>query len=106
MKKFGLIHVVDVRDIAAMKLAAIASRGTKRDFVDIYFIGKGGLSLKEFFQFYDQKYKNLATTRMHLLKSLLYFDDAEPEEMPKMLKKITWQEIKEYFVHQVKKMVQ
>ncbi|MBI5555602.1 MAG: hypothetical protein HY920_07120 [Elusimicrobia bacterium] len=36
---------------------------------------------------YDQKYKNLAATAMHILKSLVYFEDANPEEMPKLLKK-------------------
>lgn len=37
------------------------------------------------------------------MKSFIYFDDAEPEEMPKMLKKATWEEIKKYFENEVKK---
>ncbi len=31
------VNVADARDIACMKIAAIASRGAKRDFVDLYF---------------------------------------------------------------------
>lgn len=93
-KTFGAIKVADVPDIAAMKIGAIASRGSKRDFVDIYFICKEAASLKEIIQLYDKKYGNLATTKMHIIKSLVYFEDAEPDEMPRMLKKATWKDVK------------
>lgn len=42
---------------------------------------------------------------MHIKKSLIYFDDAEPEEMPRMLKEISWEEVKKYFEDEVKKLV-
>ena len=103
VKKFGVINIVDVRDIAAMKIAAIASRGTKRDFVDLYFICKEGLSLEEILQLYDEKYENLATTKTHIMKSLIYFEDAEPDEMPGLLKEIKWKQVKKYFESEVKK---
>ena len=102
-KKFGIINIMDVRDIAAMKIAAIASRGTKRDFIDLYFICRKHLSLKKIIRLYDKKYKNLATTGMHIIKSLIYFDDAEPEKIPKMLKKVAWEEVKKYFENEIKK---
>ncbi|MFH1563305.1 MAG: nucleotidyl transferase AbiEii/AbiGii toxin family protein [Nitrospirota bacterium] len=103
-KRFGMISIADVPDIAAMKIAAIASRGTKRDFVDLYFICKEVVSLKEIVQLYDKKYKNLATTIIHIMKSLIYFEDAEPDEMPKMLKEIQWEEVKRYFESEVKRL--
>jgi predicted nucleotidyltransferase component of viral defense system len=104
-KKFGMINVADVCDIVAMKVAAIASRGTKRDFIDLYFICKERMSLKEAISVYERKYQNLATTKIHILKSLVYFEDAESEEMPKMLKKVRWEEVKKYFENEVKKLV-
>ena len=39
------------------------------------------------------------------MKSLNYFDDAELDEMPRMLKKADWKEVKQYFESEVKKMV-
>lgn len=104
-KKFGMVNVTDVRDIAAMKIAAIASRGTKRDFVDLYFICKENISLPDAIQLYDKKYENLATTKIHIMKSLVYFEDAESDEMPKMLKKAKWEDIKKYFEAEVRKIV-
>jgi len=102
-KKFGMIKITDIRDIAAMKIAAIASRGAKRDFVDLYFICKENISLGEVIQLYNKKYKNLAATEMHIMKSLIYFDDAESDEMPKMLKKADWENVKKYFEYEVRK---
>ena len=104
-KKFGAINIVDVHDIAAMKIAAIASRGAKRDFVDLFFISKDIIPLEDIIQLYDKKYKNLATTSVHIMKSLVYFEDAESDEMPKMLKDAEWGKIKEYFESEVKKIV-
>jgi len=104
VKKFGMVNVTDVRDIAAMKIAAIASRGTKRDFVDLYFICKENISLPDIIQLYDKKYENLATTETHIMKSLVYFEDAESDETPKMLKDAEWAEIKRYFEKEVRKL--
>lgn len=104
-KKFGMINITDIRDIAAMKVAAIASRGTKRDFVDLYFICKETITLPDAIQLYDKKYKNLATTELHIMKSFVYFEDAEPEEMPEMLKKADWEDMKKYFEKEVRGMM-
>lgn len=103
-KKFGMINITDIRDIAAMKVAAIASRGTKRDFVDLYFICREGMSLSDIIRVYDEKYRNLATTEIHIMKSLIYFEDAEPDEMPEMLKKASWKDVKKYFEGEIKKL--
>ncbi|MBT9131355.1 hypothetical protein B9J77_04325 [candidate division NPL-UPA2 bacterium Unc8] len=104
-KKFRMINILDLRDIAAMKIASIASRGVKRDFVDLYFICKETISLEEVIQLYDKKYKNLATTAMHIMKSLTYFEDAEAEDMPHMLAPVNWERVKRFFEGEVKKTV-
>ncbi len=75
LKKFGMINIVDIYDIAAMKISAISSRGVKRDFVDIYFICKEIIPLERIIQLYDKKYKNLSATLVHIMKSLVYFND-------------------------------
>lgn len=104
-RKFGAVNVIDIRDIAAMKIAAIASRGAKRDFVDLYFICREVVTLLGAIQLYDKKYENLATTEVHIMKSLIYFEDAESDGMPEMLKEASWANIKKYFETEVKKLV-
>lgn len=102
LSEYRAIRIADIRDIAAMKLDAVASRGTKRDFIDLYFICTAGNTLPDLMAIYDKKYKVLASNLMHIRKSLVFFDDAETDAMPEMLKKVTWQVVKEYFENEVK----
>jgi hypothetical protein len=102
-KNYLGIKIADLRDIAAMKIDAISSRGTKRDFVDLYFLAKK-FGLKKLLNFYDRKYKLLQTNKFHLLKSLEYFADAEEDIEPNMLiKDYSWLKIKEYFKEEATK---
>ncbi|MFN3527935.1 MAG: nucleotidyl transferase AbiEii/AbiGii toxin family protein [Candidatus Altarchaeaceae archaeon] len=97
----GNIKIANIKDIACMKLSAIISRGTKKDFVDLYFILQT-YSLEELFQFYSKKY-NQSNYEYVLLKSLVYFSDAEEDPMPKMLKKVDWEEVKKEIINKVNK---
>ena len=88
-----------------MKIDAIATRGARRDFIDLFFICQSGYRLKQLLDIYDKKYKNLAATEIHIMKSLVYFEDAESDEMPKMLKETKWEDIKKYFEDEVRKII-
>lgn len=80
----------------------ISSRGTKRDFVDIYFIAKK-YGFDQIIMWYKQKYGNLDERRLMLKKALVFFQEAENDETPHMLLPCSWEEIKEYFIQQVSK---
>jgi hypothetical protein len=54
--------------------------------------------------FYDKKYQTLASNKTHIKKSLIYFEDAEGDEMPRMLRQIAWDEVKIFFEREVKKL--
>lgn len=97
-------NIADIKDIAAMKIAAVSDRGVKRDFVDLYFILKIEkiLSLKDALKLYDKKFETLKQNQIHLLKSLGYFADAEESEMPKMIKLVSWTDVKSFFKKEVK----
>jgi len=94
----GEIRMLSPKDIAPMKLSAIAKRGVKKDFFDMYELLKR-YSLDEMLQFYQQKFPYTDTT--FLLRALLYFDDAEREEDPIMLKSYTWKDVKKEMTKQV-----
>lgn len=90
------INILDVKDIAAMKIQALGDRGTKRDFVDLFFLAKT-YSLDEMLEFYNQKYGDLNDKIYHLVRSFDYFADAEPEVLPKMTVDVSWEEVKKFF---------
>ena len=102
---FSGINIADPRDIAAMKIAALSDRGTKRDFVDLYFIfaEEKITTLPETLKLYDRKFKAFRQNKIHIIKSFSYFEDADREEMPKMIKTVRWKNVKEYFIAEQKK---
>ena len=92
------LRLASPKDIAAMKINAIEGRGSKKDFIDIYFLLQH-YSLKEILDFYSQKYPNYSIYRA--LMSLTYFADADPKETPTMFEDVSWEEIKTYIKQQV-----
>ncbi len=97
LKRFRDVQLADARDIACMKLSAIAGRGTKRDFVDLYSAAKE-FGLRELLGLFHQKYAQVRFNSVHILKSLTYFSDAEKDPMPDMLAPLPWDEIREFFL--------
>ncbi len=91
------VAIADPRDIACMKVSAIASRGTKRDFVDLYLCAER-YGLKEILRLFDQKYSQAHYSRIHILKSLTFFSDAEKDPMPHMLVTLDWDRVKQFFL--------
>ncbi len=98
--RFLDVAVADPRDIAGMKISTIASRGTKRDFVDLY-VAAQQFGLEALLQLFDRKYAQTRYNRIHVLKSLTFFDDAEKDPMPHMLVPLDWDEVKRFFLRDV-----
>lgn len=94
------ITLADKPDIAAMKLSAITGRGTKKDFIDLYFLLKH-FTLAEMFAFYKQKYPE--GSEFLVLRSLSYFSDADENEPPLMIEPINWNQVKKAIKNEVKR---
>jgi len=88
----GGLRLAQIEDIAAMKLEAITNRGSKKDFIDVAFL-LNRFSLKEMLGLYQSKYPT--GLKLLVMRSLVYFDDAETTDMPVMLKALGWDEAKE-----------
>ena len=70
--------MASLSDIGCMKLSAITSRTAYKDYVDLYFILQS-LSLSDLIQNLSKKLPTLDP--LLALKSLVYFDDIQPEEI-------------------------
>jgi len=95
-------NIASIEDIAAMKLEAIAGRGLKRDFFDIYKVAKiKGWSLEYMIELNDKKYARQGSFTPHILRSLVYFDDAEslPERAVEVEKE--WKDVKKFFIREI-----
>jgi len=88
-------------DTACTKLQTIGVRGSKKDFIDLYFLLKE-FSLEQLFDFLGEKYPKINYNQIHILKSLTYFEDANEQPIPKMHIEISWEKVKKNIVEQVK----
>ena len=93
------LRLAGLKDIAAMKINAVIGRGTRKDFVDIYFLMQH-FTIGKMLDLFMEKYPD--GSLFLALKSLSYFDDAEALPMPVMLKKVPWTTIKKTILNAVK----
>jgi hypothetical protein len=78
-------------DLAAMKLLAVAQRGSKKDFIDVHALS-GRIPLAHMLDCYQRRFAVTDTGRV--LAGLCFFDDAEAEPMPVMLVERDWETVK------------
>jgi predicted nucleotidyltransferase component of viral defense system len=95
------IRLASKEDIAAMKLNAIAGRGSKKDFIDLYFL-LNDFTLDEILSFYLQKYFD--GSKFMVVKSLTYFDDADAEQTPPIYLDFNWENCKQKILEEVIKL--
>lgn len=90
------IRLASLRDLAAMKLAAISRRGVRRDFWDLHAILQSRrVSLARALDDFRQKFRLAEADTYHVLRALSWFDDAERDEaFPRGLTRAHWQVIK------------
>ncbi len=85
--------IASLDDLACMKLSAVAQRGSKKDFADVYALCAKHRPLLKLVELYQRKYETEDVA--HVLFSLSYFGDAEKGRMPFMLWDTDWKDIKE-----------
>jgi len=86
------LRLFSIEDIAAMKLNAVANRGAKKDFYDIHALLRT-FTLNELLGFFKRKYEPMNI--FSVVKSLVYFDDAEREPDPISVIEKDWDTVKE-----------
>ncbi len=96
------VRVAGLRDIAAMKIEAIASRGARKDFYDLYFICQSGLSLQQAIAAFEKRFASAQPDLYHRLRALTFFDDAEREPEPNLVRLADWSAVRTFFVAEVK----
>jgi len=101
--RFEGIKMIRVPEIAAMKAFTLNYRGTLKDYVDLYFILKGGFTtLKKIKEIAEKKYKEDFNFRL-FLEQLIYLKDIKKEKIEFLRKKVTKEEMEEFLKRKVEK---
>jgi hypothetical protein len=88
-------RVAQVGDLAAMKVNAISTRGAKKDFIDLYFAAQSGFPFPAMLGAALTVFPRM--NPVHILKSFTYFEDADADPTPLMLKPCSWPQVKRFF---------
>lgn len=94
------IRMFSLPDIVGMKLSAITNRGARKDFYDLHALIRH-LGVDKLIEIYQRKYPS--HDPMIVLRSMIYFDDAEDDNDPELLAGQAWGEVKETIREAVKK---
>lgn len=100
------IKIAHFKDILAEKVKTISQRGSKKDFIDLYAVLKLKSSIEEACSLFKQRFETSDINFYHVLKSLIFFEDAEQEPLPYMLltgEDWQWKKIKAFFLNNIEK---
>ena len=101
MSWHGEVRVLNPIDIGVMKITAVSQRGRKRDFFDLYWCANNIESLESIIRRLPAQYPSVAHDYHHILKSIVYFEDAESDPEPEIYFKANWNTVKSFFIKEI-----
>ena len=87
------VKISSTVDIACTKLITISSRGSKKDFIDLFVLLQT-FTLSELFDCLEKKYEGVGYNKQHIMKLLVFFSDADNQPMPKLHIDTNWDLVK------------
>jgi hypothetical protein len=98
VEKNALASIVD---IGLMKCDAVISRGSRKDFYDLFYIAMQ-FPLAKMLDLGKTKYPLFRDFPLMFLESMILFDQADRDVQPDLVDYLPWEEIKSFFIQQSK----
>lgn len=93
------ILLASLNDIGLMKCDALISRGSRKDFYDLFFISKS-FPFDALLRLGEKKYPLFRDFPLMVLESMTIFDNADRDVQPDLFDNIPWVQVKQYFLEQ------
>lgn len=94
--KTNSISLFDLRDLASNKAYVVGRRGEYRDYVDLFFLLKRNLELKDIIKEAKKRFKGAFSERL-FWEQLVYFDDLKDLRIDFLKEKYTPRQIFKFF---------
>jgi hypothetical protein len=97
------LEVASATDLGLMKLGAIISRGTRRDFVDLYLLCRR-LPLADLLAAAPDKFGHVGDFALQALKGLADTSEVAGEPMPRLVSPLAWEEVEAWLASSVREL--
>ncbi|MEO6192791.1 MAG: nucleotidyl transferase AbiEii/AbiGii toxin family protein [Thermoanaerobaculia bacterium] len=97
------LAVASAADLGLMKLGAIISRGSRRDFVDLYLLCRR-LPLATLLDLAEDKFGHVRDFPLQALKGLADLSEIAGEPMPRLATPLDWSEVEDWLRGAVREM--
>ncbi len=94
------LAIASAVDLGLMKIAAIISRGTRRDFVDLFLLARR-LPLAELLQRSPEKFGHVLDFPLQALKALADLSLIDGEPMPRLRQELAWNDVESWLRERV-----
>lgn len=88
-------------DIGLMKCDALISRGSRKDFYDLFFLSRS-IPFAHLLSLGERKYPLFRDFPLMVLESMTLFDNADRDVQPELFENIPWDEVKLFFIEQAR----
>jgi hypothetical protein len=103
LEEISGLAVASAADLGLMTLGAIISRGTRRDFVDLYLLCRE-LPLAHLFALAEDKFGHVRDFPLQALKGLADLSEVEGEPMPRLARPLDWAEVQAWVRAEVREL--
>lgn len=93
------VPLASLLDLGLMKLDAVATRATRKDFCDLFILSRT-LSLRQLLDAAPRKYLGHRDFEARVVRYLTYYERADQEQPVPMLQPVSWEEVKTFFRQQ------
>ena len=97
------MHVASMRDVGLMKLDAVVSRGSRKDYYDLFCIAQRH-PLEHLLEQAETKYPYARDFPLMAVESLLQLENADRDRQPEMLVDIGWDEVRAFFASEARRL--
>ena len=97
------VAVASLIDLGLMKLAAVISRGARRDFVDLYFLSRR-LPLDDLLARAGDKFGHVRDFPLQALKGLADLSQIAAEPMPSLRRELEWAVVEKWVDGEVRRL--
>jgi hypothetical protein len=97
------LAVISAADLGLMKLGAIISRASRRDFVDLHLLCRE-IPLTDLLHLAEDKFGHVRDFPLQALKGLADLTEIEGEPMPRLAVPLEWEEVEAWLRAQVREL--